>query len=701
LSTSNSPRANAPFFSTEELRLAWERVEDNEGCAGSDGITIERFGDHLDREFASLQNDLAAGAYRPLPLLRIMVEKSPGSAKMRRLLVPAVRDRVLQTAAARRLSSSFEEEFLESSFAYRPGRSVDRAIARVTQLRDRGFLYIVDADIRNFFDTVDQSALLALLAAQNHEPALLRLIESWVRAEYWDGTRVRKLAKGIPQGSPLSPLLANFFLNEFDLQLQKSDSHLVRYGDDFLILCATAEDAHTALTLAANWLKTRKLYLNLEKTRVTSFATGFTFLGAWFAGEHVFIPWKGGRPKGRLLHAAPRMPPALIERYRRPSPESTLERAFRKAGATIIAPNAVIHTGGSFVSHLYVTEAGSVIRKSGERFLIEKEDRILADLPYHKLETILLFGNVQITAQAMAELLDRGILVSLFSRYGKFRGALNPPLGKDVFLRMQLFDLYRDSARTLALSRETVAAKIANGAHVIRRYSERASIEGVAARLAEIVAIQPQLETSADRAALIGFEGAAARAYFTGLMQFNLSKLTWPGRIHHPATDPINALLSLTYTLLLQEIAALLEGHGLDPYIGFLHELDYGRPSLALDLLEPFRHPVADRFVLTVINRGVFAATDFHPAGESGGVYLTHDALKRYLDFYERWLLAEPLLKPDDAGNPRKRPSFRALLRREVENFISMLRGKQPWHPFRWKELQEGDLECNMSSVTI
>jgi len=692
----------APLFTSEELLQAWERVQENAGCAGADGVSIERFSARLTREIQSLQSALADSTYRPFPLLRIMVEKSPGSTKMRRLLVPAVRDRLLQTAAARRLSASFEEEFLDSSFAYRPGRSVDRAIARVTQLRDRNFHYVVDADIRNFFDTVPQSTLLSLLAAPNHDPALLSLAELWLRAEYWDGTRIRRLHKGIAQGSPLSPLLANFFLTDFDAELQKTECHLVRYADDFLMLCPSQEAAARSLDLATRWLAARQLYLNTEKTRLTSFAAGFTFLGAWFYGEHVFIPWKNERPKGRLLHAAAPMPAHLIDQYRNPRPESAVARALRRARIAAVAPTHEPTPGVIPVSHLYITEPGSVLRKSGERFLLEKSDRILADLPYHKLETVLLFGNIQITAQAMAELLDRGILVSLFNRQGRFRGSLTPPHSKDVFLRMQLYDLHRDPARRLPLARRSISAKTDNALHVIERYRERAPAVDPAPLLDQIAAARARIPDAPDPASLIGLEGSAARAYFSAVMLFNLSKFPWPGRIHHPATDPVNALLSFTYTLLLQEIAALLEGHGLDPYTGFLHELDYGRPSLALDLLEPFRHPVADRLVLTLINRGAFTEADFHAQPESKAVFLTRDALRRFFDFYERWMLAEPPLKSPPADAPaRPRPAFRDLIKREVENFAAALRGKAEWSPFVWRDLEEGDLECNMSSVTI
>ena len=137
-------------FTTEQLWEAWERVRENEGCAGCDGVTVAHFAQRAHSALPRLYERVNEGAYRPFPLLKIVVEKHPGSAATRTLLVPTVADRVLQTAVARHLSRSFEEEFLECSYGYRPGRSVDRAIARIRKCRELGYLYCVDGDIHTF-----------------------------------------------------------------------------------------------------------------------------------------------------------------------------------------------------------------------------------------------------------------------------------------------------------------------------------------------------------------------------------------------------------------------------------------------------------------------------------------------------------------------------------------------------------------------
>jgi CRISPR-associated protein Cas1 len=268
-----------------------------------------------------------------------------------------------------------------------------------------------------------------------------------------------------------------------------------------------------------------------------------------------------------------------------------MELALEKIETPVLALRASKETGVAF---LYLVEQGSILRKAGDRLLIEKDDELLLDLPYHKLETVLLFGNVQVTTQAMGELLEKGVGLSLFSRQGMYRGSLSPPRGKNVDLRIAQFEAFRDHQRALDIARRIVAAKLENSLAVLdlqRRHNPapatfdegRTALESAVSKCA----------AAEDVAALDGVEGAAARRYFELLMSFHKSEMVWPGRIKHPATDPLNALLSLTYTLLMNELSALLEGVGLDPYLGFLHQPDFGRPSLALDLVEAFRSAVA------------------------------------------------------------------------------------------------------------
>jgi group II intron reverse transcriptase/maturase len=274
------------MFTAAELEAGWERVRDNHGCAGVDAVSVERFGTSPHTRLKRLLASLANGEYRPLPLLEIVIEKAPG--KLRRLLVPTVNDRIVQTAMARRLSHSFEDEFLDVSYAYRPGPGVDQAIARVLQLRDRGYHFVLDADITAYFDQVDHELLKALL--RNEAPEVRGLIEDWLRMPIWDGFVLKKLEKGVPQGSPVSPVLANLFLHELDVLISAGDHHIVRYADDFLVLCDSAQGAEQAREITAGWLNARRLELHPEKTAIRTFNEGFRFLGVTFAEDQAMVP---------------------------------------------------------------------------------------------------------------------------------------------------------------------------------------------------------------------------------------------------------------------------------------------------------------------------------------------------------------------------------------------------------------------------
>ncbi|MGJ5818188.1 CRISPR-associated endonuclease Cas1 [Paludibaculum fermentans] len=650
----------------------------------------------------ALHQELSSGTWRPLPLLPLVAEKRPNSPATRTFHIPAVRDRIVQTALARRLSRAFEAEFLDSSFAYRRGRGVDRAIARVAQWRDRGCRAGVDGDIASFFDNVPHRLLLEHLRPEVEEPGVYEMVARSVRAWVWNGDRVRRLTRGIGQGSPLSPVLANFFLHPLDVELEKSGCRVVRYADDFLVLAESAESALQAAERAAAVLDQLGLKLNVDKTQLVNFERGFNYLGAWFVGERVYLPWRmGPKPKGRIVKAAPPMPARLLHQWRQKRPGKTEPEApvIKQSATGPPGDNRLPATKGSaFMAYLYVSEQGSIIRKSGERLMVEHDSHVALDLPYHKLENVLVFGNVQVTSQAMLEMLDKGISLSLFTRHGRFRGALAGAECRNVPLRLAQYDFHRDSDRSLEAARATIAAKIGNGLWVLERYRSRhPDVDLGTTGLTAIEDALTHAKTAESVSALLGVEGSAARAYFDSFMRFNLSGFPWLGRRKHPSTDPINALLSFTYSLLTEELRGLLEASGLDPGVGFLHEPEYGRPSLALDLVEPLRHPVADRFVMSILNRHEFKAEDFEQhGGPAQPVYLTTEAIRQFFQHYEKWMSGK-----DEEDSGAGAGGYRALLRRECRRAAACVRDGISWAPYRCGEEILPEDPWNTSSVTI
>ncbi len=287
---------------------------------------------------------------------------------------------------------------------------------------------------------------------------------------------------------------------------------------------------------------------------------------------------------------------------------------------------------------VYVKEQGAIIRKRGGRILVEKDDAHLLEIPLRQTDSVAVFGNVQVTTQALSELLDRGIPLALYTRHGRLKGHLVPDLSKNVPLRVAQYRTALDEAASLAIAKAVVRAKVRNAGKLLADYRRNYPSDVLAAACEAVRHACDHVAAAASHPELLGLEGSAAAAYFGAFPEMNRSDLPFDGRRKHPATDPINGLLSLGYTMAMNEIRALVEGVGMEPHLGFLHKVDYGRPSLALDLLEAFRSPLVDRLTLRLVNEKILTGVDFAQrvtGGMAGSVILLPDSLRRYLEAYE------------------------------------------------------------------
>lgn len=285
------------------LQAAFSRVEASKGMGGVDRVTIAAFKRELAVNLAILLKDLREGSYGPLPLLRFLVAKADGSPRV--LTVPTVRDRVAQAAVLNVTEALFEAEFEDVSFAYRKGRSVKQAAYRIKELREQGYRYIVEADVDAFFDNIDQNLLMAKVAQVISDSEALRLIRLWVTAEVYDGKKIFVLQSGIPQGTVVSPTLANLFLDEFDEAIIARGHQLVRYSDDFIVLARTRSEAESALEFTEETLAHLHLNLDEEDTGITDFRTGFKYLGLIFLEDSILSPFDRPKKIKQILYMPP------------------------------------------------------------------------------------------------------------------------------------------------------------------------------------------------------------------------------------------------------------------------------------------------------------------------------------------------------------------------------------------------------------
>ncbi len=264
-------------FKDYTLWHAWLQVERNRGAAGSDGMTIAHAQSRLRPFLRGLRRELREKRYRPRPVRRCTIPKSDGGE--RRLGIPCVRDRIVQTAVAKVLEPIFEAKFSERSHGFRPGRGCQTALAQVDRAVQAGYEWVVDADIERFFDTVDHEKLIEAVNEEVADGSVLRLVRTFLEAGVLDGSTRIEVEEGTPQGGPLSPLLANLYLHPLDTALEAHGYEFVRYADDFVVLARTPAEAEEALRLIREVLTALGLRLNESKTRVVHLDDGFDFLG--------------------------------------------------------------------------------------------------------------------------------------------------------------------------------------------------------------------------------------------------------------------------------------------------------------------------------------------------------------------------------------------------------------------------------------
>lgn len=315
------------------------------------------------------------------------------------------------------------------------------------------------------------------------------------------------------------------------------------------------------------------------------------------------------------------------------------------------------------------------MRKEQNRLVVERDGRVVASLHEFKLDRVVLFGNVQVTTQAMTLLMDKGIDTAFVSLGGRLRGRLVPLASKNVTLRLTQFERYRDRAYALGVARAIVAAKIGNCLQVLARYRRYRPERSIATETAELNELLKKAERTASVESLRGIEGQAAGLYFECFGRLLRRGFEFAKRTRRPPKDPVNAMLSFGYALLYNEAISAVTGCGFDPYVGFYHAVSYGRCSLALDLMEEMRPLVGDRLALYLANTETLSSSQFR--SENGGMWLDGGGRKRFLRAYEDLMNNEFTDR-----NSGRRTSLRLALYGQAQHLLKSVMDRGPYRGF-------------------
>ncbi|MGB8537690.1 MAG: group II intron reverse transcriptase/maturase [Acidobacteriaceae bacterium] len=270
-------------YSAGNLRQAFGGVQAKGGSAGVDHETVEIFARHEEAKLEKISRALRRNEYEPAAVKRVWIPK-PGSKEKRPLGIPTVRDRVVQAALCHVLEPIFERDFAQHSYGFRPNRGCKDALRRVDHLLHQGYTWVVDADLKSYFDTIPQEKLLARVASKVSDGRVLQLVQAFLRQGVLEEAKYWTPDKGTPQGGVVSPLLSNIYLDPLDHLMAAQGMEMVRYADDFVLLCRTESQAHTALMEVQRWTAQADLSLHPEKTRIVDATQrgGFEFLGYHF-----------------------------------------------------------------------------------------------------------------------------------------------------------------------------------------------------------------------------------------------------------------------------------------------------------------------------------------------------------------------------------------------------------------------------------
>ena len=658
------------------LGRALDETVQKSDSAGVDGLSPSEFAFARAELIPGLSRELRQSEYRPQALVGFVARKENG--RLRPLAIPTVRDRVAQRAAGAVLGPAVDTLLEDCSYAYRKGFSRQGAARAIQKAYADGFRYVLDADIDAFFDSVPWDVLFDKLRALYPLEPLRETIEAWMKAPViFDGKLIER-SRGLPQGSPLSPLLANLFLDEFDEELLGLDYRLVRFADDFVVLCKDLEAARRARDDAREALSHLGLGLSEEKTSIRPIDSGFGYLGYLFCRSAVVEEERGAAPaaeKGKPLR--PDAVPAVswlaqvpLERVRKVV--EGRESRSRRSGALDVVPlgHQDAH-GDSPKRPLYVLDPDCRIELQDQSLHVVHPDRPPESFPIRLLSHAVFVGRTRLTVPVLLGLGQLGVPSYFCHRTGVLDAVFGPHQ-PDWPLWTAQGAFAADPSASISFIREVVAAKLHNFAALIVRMS-------FGAEAAEAIRdLEKQCANKTEPESLLGLEGSGARFYFRAVTRALPAEWHFEGREKHPSPDPVNAMLSFGYTLLYNHVGTALYAAGLNPRIGIFHQPHGAYEALACDLQEEFRHLV-DGIVWAAIHRGEVKPADFeHPPGGAPVCLMSGETRKRFIRSFEDRLTTQVTV----AGGTRM--TYAALLDRQARQLRDLVHRRVGlYEPFR------------------
>lgn len=619
------PSANA-WLSPAALHAAWLHLQARMSERALDREDVEAIAADPIARCALLSHGVASGSHRPSPLQPVDIPKRSGGS--RQLLIPSVADRIVHSALAHWMSQQIDGRLLASSHAYRAGRGVATASAQVQAALDRGEQWVWHADIEAFFDNVDHAQLVAALRGfelwAHRLAAVLRL---FLRSEVHPppglaptGRAPYCICRGLPQGSPLSPVLSNIHLHGLDAAMQASAGTYVRYADDLIVLADSRFALDAAVATAFTTLTALGLAVNVSKSRVHPPGEAFEFLGRHF--DPAATPSTAAAPPTGQANVD-----VTADLTDLPVPAAPSDAAAHAQPLDHAAP---------LLRTLYLLENDGHLGREGDALVVQAQGAPDRRIPAARVHQVLAFGATHLSSGAIALCLEQRIPVMLLSGRGRHFGVIDPLGTPRIGLLKAQMSAVDDSALCLRVAQALIQAKLANSLLMLRRWHRRHRKPQLHDAILRLADARNRVGRMSDLDALRGLEGAGAAAYFAAMVSLLPEEWKFLRRRRQPPPDPVNAMLSYGYTLLYYNTLTLVLTRGLQPHVGMLHATRAGHHALVSDLMEPFRPIVVDAIVIDLaLNGGVRPAHFNWPEQDGEGCLMNKASRNRLIHAFE------------------------------------------------------------------
>jgi CRISPR-associated protein Cas1 len=626
-------------FSDENLEEAFESFADKHDSHGLDGVKLSELRAYWETNGKKIKESIFNGTYKVGAVEQRQIVNRKG--KKRTISLMNSIDRFIFRALYQKMASEWEKQFSQYSYAYQNNKGVLTAVEQAAKYMEEGKDWSVELDIQNFFDNINHSIIISKLKAGIEDVRVLDLLIAYLTCTLLDDHVFHQMEQGVLQGGPLSPLLANVYMNELDHYMEKQGYSFCRFGDDINIYCSTYEEATVAFSdVTARMEKIEQLPLNHGKTGIFK-GINRKYLGYRFEMKdgHVIVKKE--------------------------------QRAYKTVYRDWYT------TGIQKMDHNYHLINEGILTKQDFNILFESENG-KKYIPVETTDSLYIYSNVIMSGNFFDFMNQVGLNVSFINKYGEKIGSFVPNNSRrNIKTELKQLRMYDSEKERLDMARRLEIASVSNIRANLRYYQRRKNATELEAAVKDMTDIITKLNEARDINHMMMLEAQARQKYygcFNSILegkQFYFDK-----RTRRPPQDPLNAMISFGNTLLYQRIANEINRTSLDIRIGIVHAAGNRSESLNLDLADLFKPILVDRTIFTLVNRKMINVNDFVEV-ENNGIYLNNRAKKIFISEYENKLYQKVTFD----GAER---TYDYLIKNEIQKLKKYIENGEKYKPYKY-----------------